>query len=505
MRLRAIVFAAMGLVIASAAIAQERVLKVVAPWEIAGIDPVKTGYVFGRMQVAETLVGADETGRPTPALAQSWSLSEDRKTWSFKLRANARFHDNTPVTSEAVATSLNRARAGSGVLSRVPIETISASGDAVVIITKGPFAPLPAFLANYTSIVLAPSAYDEKGMVKAIIGSGPFKITSLTQPLKFEAERFDGWWGKAPAASRVSYLAVPQAETRSLMAESGEADLAFALAASSVERLKRNSRIAVHVVTVPRTRMIKLNAGSPFFDDLRERRAFSLALDRQGMAATILRNPAAAANQLLPPSLGAWHRENVAPVSRNIAEAKRLLAEAGWQPGTDGILVKDGTRFSVTLRTFASWPELPVIATAIQAQLKEVGIDMQVSVGNSSDIPAGHHDGSLHLGLMSRNFSLVPDPLGTLLEDYGPKGGDWGAMNWSSPELTKVLADLGAAFDDDTRRALQRRAGEILDAELPVVPISWFDLPVAASKRLANVKVDPFELSYNLSAITWAD
>ena len=105
-----------------------------------------------------------------------------------------------------------------------------------------------------------------------------------------------------------------------------------------------------------------------------------------------------------------------------------LLAAAGWKAGADGILMRDGKRFELALRTYPDRPELPPIATVIQDQLRKVGIAVQVKIGNSSEIPAGHRDGTLELGLAARNFALGPDPLITLIDDYGDKGGDWGAM-----------------------------------------------------------------------------
>lgn len=173
--------------------------------------------------------------------------------------------------------------------------------------------------------------------------------------------------------------------------------------------------------------------------------------------------------------------------------------------GADGILEQDGRRFGVSLVTFSSWPELPPVATAIQAQLRQVGIEVKVSVGNSSEIVSRHRDGSLEMGLASRNFSLVPDPLGTLMQDYGPKGGDWGAMGWSSAELGEVFRRLDETADAAARLPLQGRAAEILHEGLPVVPVAWSELAVAANKRISGVRVDPFELSYHIASIKWAD
>lgn len=485
--------------------AQERMLRVAGPWEIAGIDPAQSGYVFSRLQVAETLVSANATGKLMPGLAQKWSVSDDGLTWRFTIRTDAIFHDATPVTADAAAASLKRAHAGVGVLTQIPISEIASEGQDVVIRLEKPFAAVPAYLVNFSTIVLAPASYDASGKVTQIIGSGPYQVKSLTPPLKLELEGADNWWGGEPGISEVSYLAVGQGETRALMAESGEADVVFSMLPVSVERLKRNPKLDVHIATIPRTRIIKLNAAAPFFDDVKERQAISYAIDRAGITKVILRNADLNATQLFPPALAGWHVADLKPLTRDVDAAKRLLAEAGWTPGPDGILQQGGKRFSVTLLTYASWPELPPIATALQAQLREVGIDVKVSVGNSSEIPSRHQDGTLEMGLISRLYSIVPDPIGTLLEDYSPGGSDWGAMGWSNDELQTLVEKLAATSDPRERAALQKRAVEMLQEELPSIPVTWSELAIVANKRITGVQVDPFEVNYGLASVRWAE
>jgi peptide/nickel transport system substrate-binding protein len=492
------------LAFATPALAQApRVLRVVAPFEIGGLDPARSGYIFTRMQVTETLVGTDAQGALTPSLAAGWTLSEDRLAWRFALRPGTRFHDGTPVTAEAVADGLRRARAGAGPLSLAPVAEIVASGDAVLVRTTRPFLSLPAFLANSSTMILAPASFAEAG-VRAIIGTGPYRITDLLAPQRLDAARFEGWWGGEVAIERVSYLAAGRGETRAAMAEAGQAEIVTTLAPETVDRLRRNPRVVVEVLPIPRTRAIKLNAGLPFFADVRARRAFSLAIDRAGIATALLRSPESAATQLFPPGLAGWHDPALPPLRRDLAEARRLLDEAGWRAGADGLRAKDGRAFRFTLRTFSDRPELPAVATAIQAQLREVGIDMQIAVMNSGEIPAGHRDGTLEAALFARNFSLVPDPLGTLVQDFGPQGGDWGAMGWSDPALAAAIERLGGEADPVARGALRHSVAGILQQALPVIPVAWYDLPVAFSRRVMGGSVDPLELSYRISAMRWA-
>lgn len=479
-------------------------LRVVSPWEIGGLDPARSGYIFVRMQVAETLVTTDRDNNLAPLLARGWRVDEDGLTWTFDLRAGATFHDGTALSAEAVAASLRRAQTPPGILAAAPVAAIEAAGDAVRIRTSRPFAALPAFLAHSSTLILAPGASGPDGAVRTVIGTGPFRLTALTPPQGFEAERFDGWWGGKVAASGARYLAVTRGETRTLMADTGEADLVFNLPPTAFQRLSRSGHVALTTAAIPRSYILKLNAGGFFFGDVRARRALSMAIDRAGIAAGLLRTPDAAATQLFPPSLSGWHDPSLPPLAHDPQAARRLLAEAGWQPGADGVLARDGRAFRVTLRTFPDRPEQPVLATAIQAQLKEVGIVAEVAIGNSGDIPLGHRDGTLDLGLAARNFSLVPDPIGTLLQDYGPEGGDWGAMGWSgagSAELAELIGTLSGTFDPAAAATLRHRAAAILQAELPVVPLAWFVHSVAAGKRLAGVTLDPFEQSYRLSDI----
>ncbi len=479
------------------------VLRVVAPWEIGGLDPARSGHVFQRMQVAEPLVGTDERGALQPLLAAGWRLDADRLTWRFALRPGAVFHDGTQVTAPAVVDSLRRARAAASPLAQVPLAGIEAEGAEVVLRTTRPFLALPAFLAHSSTLILAPAAYDGNAM-RAIIGTGAYRITDLLAPQRLDAERFDRWWGAAPAIARVSYLAVGRGETRAAMAEAGQAEFVTTLAPETVGRLRRNPRLDVQVVPIPRTRAIKLNCRLPMFADASVRRAVSLVIDRAGIAQALLRSPESAATQLFPAGLAEWHDGTLPPLARDLAQARRLLDAAGWRPGPDGIRAKDGRAFRVTLRTFTDRPELPGIATAIQAQLREVGIDMAVAIVNSGEIPAGHRDGTLEMALFARNFSLVPDPFGTVVQDFGPEGGDWGAMGWSSAELIAAAERLGAEIDPAAQAMLRRRIAAILHAELPVIPIAWYDYPVAFSRRLAGTSLDPLELSYRITGMRWA-
>jgi len=208
--------------------------------------------------------------------------------------------------------------------------------------------------------------------------------------------------------------------------------------------------------------------------------------------------------QLFPPALDKWHDTSLAPLEKDIEKAKKLLADLGWKKGDDGILLRDGKRFSLLLRTFPDRPELPLIAAALQNQWKAIGVELEVSVNNYSEIPAGHKDGSLHVALYARNYGLTPDPIGTVLADFGAEGGDWGAMGWKNPDVVTALEEISSTNDVEKRVGNIAKVVNAIQNELPLLPIVWYQHTVSSPKTLQGFIVDPLERKYGLSKISWS-
>ena len=492
--------AAVALLTAPALAQADTTLDVVAQFEIQAPEPSTSGYIFTRMGIAETLVNADAEGRLTPGLATAWAMSEDGLSWTFTLRDGVVFHDGTPMTAETVLGALEIARAKPGPLAGLPITAISAGEGEITVALSEPLAALPAFLAEYRSQILAPASYGPDGAGVQIIGTGPYRITDLQPPLSLDATAFEGYWGAAPQIADVSYSGVSRVETRALMAESGEAEFVFGLDPASVSRLGMVEGTEVLSVAIPRTLLIKVNAGHPFLLEPEARRALSLAIDRAGIATAVLRYPEGA-TQLFPPSVEGWHDESLQPLNYDVAQAREILAGLGWQEGADGILTRDGERFALTLTTYPDRPELPLVAAVLEQQFRAIGVELTINTTNSSEIPAGNQDGSLDLGLLARNFGLIPDPIGTVLGDYVGNG-DWGAMNWSNEGFATLVRGIARGEGGVAERA---EAAAILQADLPIIPIAWYRQTLAVSDRVEGATIDPFERSFGLQDMRWAE
>lgn len=318
---------------------------IAAPWEVASYDIAQAGFAIQKLEIMENLVDADETGTLRPGLATGWSQSDDGLVWTFTLRDGVTFHDGSSFTAEAAAQVLNRALSQPGVLQKSPVVEIAAAEGAVVFTMETRFAALPALLAHATTIIPSPSSFDADGTPSALIGTGPFKVAAFTPPQSIDLARFEGYWGDAPKIETASYLAAGRAETRALLAESGDADIVFTLDPAGYARLSDVDTVKTIAVPIPRVVTLKVNAGHPFLEDPRARQALSLGINRAGIATAIVRFPEAAATQLFPPALGDWHNTSLKPLGYDIDAAKALLADLGWTLGADGILEKDGARF----------------------------------------------------------------------------------------------------------------------------------------------------------------
>ena len=487
--------------------APERTLQLVAPWEVGGLSPLRSGHLFVRLQVAETLVDTDLQGRLKAGLAETWGVSRDGLHWRFTLRPGARFHHGQPVRAQDVVQALERARTPPGMLSGLPIAGIDAPAtDVVELRLTRPHHSLPHWLTHPTTLVLSPDSYDAKGAVQRLIATGPYEVHQYTPPQSLTLQAAATWWHRAPphAVRRVHYLAAGRAETRALMALAQQADLAHGLDPVSLARVRRDPRLTVLAVTVPRAVVLKLNAAHPALRDLRVRQALSLAVDRAGVARALLRDPDMAATHLLPPSLPDWHPTALPPLKHDPKAAQALLIEAGWRLHGQAWQHPVHGRLQFTLRTYPDRPELPLIATALQAQWQALGVPVRVQIGNSGDIPLGHRDGSLDMALVARLYGSLPDPAGTLLSDFGPRGGDWGAMGWSDAGLVRALEQLvHQPLSPARAQTLRNQVSTVLQTQLPVVPVCWVRQQVAVGPRVTGLALDPLERTYRLTEMRW--
>lgn len=490
---------------------EERILQITSPREITSLELADTSYHFRRLRVAETLVTIDPDGKLAPELAKSWSVSNDGLSWTFVIRDGVRFHDGTALTPELVRDAIEvmrKSRNNTEMVPQLPISSVRVDGQTVVIALKQPFSLVPEFFTDGPAVILAPSSFAADGIVIQIIGTGPYKITKIEGKASVDLEAFSDYWGTPANISKVHFTGATSPDTIANMAEARQVDLVLGLPQALRDRVEGSGKVRVKQVQTARINGVFVNAGDVRFDDAAERRAISLALDRQGIATALFGNPKAAANQLFSAAFPDWYDPDLPPVERNVEEAKRLLAEAGWVLGPDGILVRDGTRFSFTV-IVGKQPEVTSLAQAVQAQLAEVGIEAKLENGNQGQVLESVAKGSFLFGLTRRNYGAVPDPVATLVLDYAEGNAAnavWSGVNYHNPEMESALNEYLAARNEDQRAAAGKKIRVLVNGDLPVVPLIWYDYNVSISDRVGfdSVPIDALEVSFWIDRVKWA-
>lgn len=319
--------------------------------------------------IFEGLVGLDRTARVVPRLAESWAVSADGMKFTFKLRANARFHDGTPFTSADVKFSFERAMAPDSRNAQkwifTPIGSVEApSPDVVEITLKTYAADFIEGLAWGDAIILS-----EKSVAKAAtdpVGTGPYKFVRWNRGDRLALERSEEWWGGKAAIKNATFrfIADPQAQVSALL--SGDCDAHTGLGApEAVDQLKANAALKVMIGRTEGETILAMNNAKPPLNDLRVRRALAMAVDRKLVNEGAIFGFGTPIGSHFSPNHPAYV-DLTGEVKFDRAAAKALLAEAGYANG-----------MTLTMR-------LPPPAYArrggeiIAAMLKEVGVTVQI-------------------------------------------------------------------------------------------------------------------------------
>ena len=473
-------------------------LRVAEIWEIPTLDPTQDGTLMKeKAMVTETLV----TGKPdftlAPGLAISWKRDGDT-VWTFVLRPGVKFHDGSPLTAQAAAASLTNALQRSGTArSYTKITGITARDDQTLeITTSEPFPALPAALVYASAAIVSPASPKmADGTIERPIGTGPFKVTAW-QPAaqSFTVERFDGYWGEKPSIPAITFRGIPDPTTRSLELQKGSVDFTSEVPYGDLDTLVDKGFTVSRNVTA---RNYVLNFGNlkdtPFADS-RVRKALSLAIDREEIAQYVLFGMGRAGIGAFPGTM-AFADTSIAPPKTDLVAARKLLAEAGYAPGPGGVMTKDGKPLGFTLYTYAQRPGLVPIAGALQAQLRKLGVPVEIKVTTFSAIAKEMKPGDARLAALAS--AMYPHPDFYLRQTYHSAGATntWGYAN---PKIDAALAVAITTRDEAERKAAYDLVQRIAAEEEPCLTIAHYGVNVAMRPGITNYTFNPIAHDYML-------
>jgi peptide/nickel transport system substrate-binding protein len=321
-----------------------------------------------------------------PALATSWALQPDGKTWRFTLRRGVTFNDGTPFTADDVVWTWGQRQFDGKTLSTVantlyPPNT-PFNPDAVKKVDDFTVDFTPAQPNNRLpeQIVHPEGAIVKKGTnndTAPYAGTGPFKVVSYTAGQSFVAERNDNYWGDKAKVKRIEVQFIPDPQTRLQALKSGQADMIFELPPDAVKTLQSDPNFKVVHPDPGRNHLIYVNiTPGRITADQTIREAISYALDRQAYVNVVLEGNGDTGRWMAPKSVLGTAANDVAAIPRDLGRARKLLDDAGWKVGADGIRAKGDQRLSVTLLGSNQIPDSSNLV--IQSSLKDVGIDVRI-------------------------------------------------------------------------------------------------------------------------------
>jgi len=427
-----------------------------------------------------TRVDADNIVRP--GLAQSWSASDDLKTWVFTLRPGVRWSNGEPLTVGDVGYNFARWLApASQSINRTALAAITGfeprGPQQFMLHLSRPVASLPEQLFSATCPIIH-HRFDADGRkwTDNPIGTGPYRLTNFEVGRQARFERRDDYWGRAPRLRQIDYIDLgPEVGTHVAALAAGQVDILYRVGVSEIELVERlpQARLLDHRAAA--TLCFRMKVDTPPFNDIRIRRAIQLAADNAAMLrlghrgrGTLADHHHVAATQ---PDFGP-----LPPQPRDVAGARALLAAAGYRDGLDLELVVGNT----TGRWEAD------VAQLFQQNLAEAGIRLAIKV-----VPATEY-WSVWNKVPFGATSWAHRPLGIMTLDLGYRSGStWNETGYADPDFDAILDDAMGILDPIERATVMTRAeARLRDAALMVQPF-FPDKFTAISPRVRGHVLHP--------------
>lgn len=355
--------------------------------------------------IYDTLVEIDyDLKTLTPGLAESWQVSPDGKTFTFKLRDDVKFHSGRKFTSADVKYTferiLNPPKSTQKRKIRSPhkfrlgqLKAIETPDETTLVLKfKSRRADLLVQLSNPFMGIIdreAVEKYGERYGAAGVGGTGPFMLDKWVVHDRAILKRFPDYrWGpsyfknKGPAhIEEIVFRVIPEWQTLVFEFELGNVHTSRHMRYSDIEVLKRNKDIRIlSVEPSQRIHFIGFKVTRPIIDDINVRKAINMAINKKELVKDVEHGYATMARGLFQPTVTDYWpgQESIFP-EYSPAKAKALLDAAGWKPGPDGIRVKEGRRLKLTFIGMVESGHQE-LAPILQAQLKAVGIDLKTKV-----------------------------------------------------------------------------------------------------------------------------
>ena len=441
--------------------------------ENSSLDPISKGRVFQMTdKLMDRLVRPSIDGTPGPDLAESWSANADATVWTFNIRKGVKFHDGSSLNADDVMYSFTRVldpEIASPARSAVKmIDTMrKVDSHTVEFSLNTPFADLPLTLMDYRLRILPDGSGDT--IAQTGIGTGPFKLQKLDFQGTTTLVANEDYWGGAPGVAKVELIAIPEAQARLQAFMGGQLDILYRITEQQKTMLDGSNRYNVAQVPTGNWRGLVFRTDVEPYTDARVRKAMRLVADREALVQLVQGGAGNVACDS-PVAPNDQYRANIS-CPQDIAQAKALLAEAGYP---------DGIEIDVHVATLE--PTWPTLGVAYQAQAAEAGIRVNVVQTPS--------DGYWNRIWMKKDISATrwkERPADQALHEIYLSTAKWNESFFKDSAFDELLATARRELNFEKRKALYVKAQEHLYENAGTLIPYTVTMNIGSASRVKNL------------------
>lgn len=347
-------------------------------WEET-VDPHRTynGWACIRYGIGETLVHYTDSMELEPWLAKSWENDGDL-TWTITLRDDVCFSSGRRMDAESVKQCFEHMLENHD---RAPGDTKIAAmytdGQTLTIVTSEPNPALMNCLGDPYGCIIDVDASDFDAGIVA--GTGPYVVAEMVTDDHLTLTRNENYWAGTPKLDELTIRTISNGDTLSAALQAGDIDAAYGMAYEAYPNFE-NDGYRFSGIQTSRAFFCSMNMTSPVVQDPAVRRAIAMGIDKQSFVTALLDGHGEPGRGAFPDGFATFGGENVTAETYDPEGAKKVLEAAGWvDTDGDGIREKDGVKLCVRWLTYPSRQELPLLAEAAQATLKDIGIDVDIN------------------------------------------------------------------------------------------------------------------------------
>lgn len=435
------------------------------------------------MNIFDSLTVTDAQGIVHPSLAKSWDVSEDGKEYIFYLRDDVKFHNGDPFTAKDVKYSFDRAVPSPYTIEATdPIETTEIIDDYTVKVTlKYPYQPQIMFFASTYLAIINENVVNERGEDFSInpagAGTGPYKFESWEKGVSVSLVANEDYFAGAPSIKKVSYQNISESSAGDIAVETGDVDIYLHPSTVDIPLLKENADVKVYEADSFYCEFVGFNVNKAPFDNKLVRQAINYSIDKEDVVLVSVDGIGGTVAATHVPSLSLGHDSSIKPYEKDIEKAKELLAEAGYPDG-----------FECTIKV-NSEPRKKT-AEAFQAAMAEIGIKLEILILES---------GAFYDEVMSGDCDMFACGMCSLAADADPSLytsfssnsiGITNYANYSNEEVDKLLMEERQSTNNKVRIEKFIKIQEILDDELPQIPLYFRKTINIANKNVKGIEVE---------------